>query len=149
MLINPIGYVKSEVIEQKDHDWSSTISHIIITPEYAEGLSGLSEFSHIIVIYHLHQAEFNPARDLIRRPQGRENMPMIGIFAQRAKNRPNPIGITAVKLLAVENNIITVEALDAIDETPILDIKPYYPQYDLKDNVIVPQWVNILMEQYF
>lgn len=76
-------------------------------------------------------------------------MPLVGLFAQRVKDRPNPIGITSVKLLDVKNNIITVQGLDAINGTPILDIKPYYPIYDKKEDATTPEWVNILMKNYF
>lgn len=76
-------------------------------------------------------------------------MPLVGIFAQRAKDRPNPIGITAVSLLSVTSDSVFVRGLDAIDGTPVLDLKPYYPQYDCMDGAIVPEWVVRLMEGYF
>jgi len=82
------------------------------------------------VVYWLHQADWQPKRDLLRRPQGREDMPLLGIFAQRAKHRPNPVGITTVRLLSVKDNVLTVRGLDAIDGTPVLDIKPYFPAFD-------------------
>jgi len=88
-------------------------------------------------------------KHLVRRPQNREDMPMVGILSQRAKDRPNPIGITSVELVNVEGNIISVKGLDAIDNTPLIDIKPYYPMYDCKEGAIVPEWVNRLMESYF
>jgi tRNA (Thr-GGU) A37 N-methylase len=76
-------------------------------------------------------------------------MPLIGIFAQRAKHRPNPIGITSVQIVSVQENSLKVRGLDAIDGTPVLDIKPYFPIYDLKDTATTPQWVDILMKDYF
>ncbi len=76
-------------------------------------------------------------------------MPEVGIFAQRAKHRPNPIGITAVELIKVIGNVLTVKGLDAIDGTPILDLKPYYPEYDQIREPITPEWVNRLMKNYF
>ena len=93
--------------------------------------------------------KFIKEKHLMRRPQEREDMPIVGIFSQRAKDRPNAIGITSVKIISVRQNIINVQGLDAIDETPILDIKPYYPVFDMKENTIVPKWVDILMENYF
>src|ERR1035437_8796870 len=149
MYIEPIGYVNTNVKLQIDKHWGEIQSQIILNKDLENGLIGLSSFSHIIVVYHLNEAEYIKEKNLIRRPQGREDMPMIGIFAQRAKDRPNPIGITAVKLLCITDNIITVEGLDAINNTPVLDIKPYYPKYDLKNEVIVPNWVNVLMKDYF
>jgi tRNA (Thr-GGU) A37 N-methylase len=76
-------------------------------------------------------------------------MPEIGIFAQRAKHRPNPIGLTAVRLLSVAGNVLTVRGLDAIDGSPVLDIKPYFPAFDRVDDANAPEWVGRLMEGYF
>ena len=74
-------------------------------------------------------------------------MPKVGIFSQRAKDRPNPIGVTAVKIISVGDGYIEVKGLDAINETPVLDIKPYYPHYDKIDSPNVPEWVYKLMER--
>ena len=133
MNYEPIGIVKSPVKEGVDTDWGKVISEIHINKEFTNGLRGLDSFSHIIVIFEMHQSSWNPQNDLVRRPQGLEDMPLIGIFAQRAKHRPNPIGITSVRLLGVEGNVLRVQGLDAIDETPVLDIKPYFPQFDRVD----------------
>ena len=149
MNIKPIGYVNTNVKLQTDKHWGKIQSKIIIDEELVDGLNGLSSFSHIIVVYNLNEAKFIKEENLIRRPQGRKDMPKVGIFAQRAKDRPNSIGITAVKLLDVTDNTITVEGLDAINNTPVLDIKPYYPKFDLKNEVVVPDWVNVLMKDYF
>jgi len=76
-------------------------------------------------------------------------MPEVGIFAQRAKDRPNPIGITAVPIVKVLPEAIEVRGLDAIHGTPVLDLKPYYPAYDLVRGASVPEWVDRLMAGYF
>ena len=144
-----IGTIKSGVTDKIDHNWGEVISEIIINEELKNGLKGLEDFSHIIVVYHLNEAKFIKEKHLTRRPQGRDDMPEVGIFSQRAKDRPNAIGVTSVKLLSIKQNIIEVQGLDAINGTPVLDIKPYYPQFDLKENAIVPEWVNILMKDYF
>jgi tRNA (Thr-GGU) A37 N-methylase len=73
----------------------------------------------------------------------------VGIFSQRAKDRPNPIGITAVEIISVGDDYLEIKGLDAINETPILDIKPYYPHYDKIDSPKVPEWVDRLMKNYF
>jgi tRNA-Thr(GGU) m(6)t(6)A37 methyltransferase TsaA len=145
----PIGIVKSPVKEGVDKDWGKVISEIHIDKEFSRGLSGIDSFSHIIVIFEMHQSCWTPKTDLVRRPQGRTDMPLIGIFAQRAKHHPNPIGITSVRLLAVEENILRVQGLDAIDETPVLDIKPYFPRYDRVADSRTPEWVDRLMSDYF
>ena len=147
--LNSIGTIKNDVTDQKDNKWGADVSEIIINSELQSGLVGLSDFSHLIVVYYLDKACFNSELDLVRKPQGRDDMPMVGIFSQRAKDRPNPIGITAVEIISIYGNVITVRGLDAIDDTPVLDIKPYYPMYDCRNNAIIPEWVKILMETYF
>jgi len=148
-MFNPIGVVKSDITEVADSNWGNVVSRIIINDDLADGLIGLQDFSHLVIVYHLNKAEFSEKEHLIRRPKGRDDMPNIGIFAQRSKNRPNGIAISNVKLLCVNKNVVEVQGLDAIDGTPVLDIKPCYPQYDLRENVIVPSWVNELMDGYF
>lgn len=146
---NSIGFIRNSIENKKDTNWGSDISQIVLDSPYEPGLTGLSEFSHLIVVYYLDQAKFVMDKHLIRRPQNREDMPMVGILSQRAKDRPNPIGITSVEIVSVENNMITVKGLDAINHTPVLDLKPYYPKYDCKENAVVPEWVNRLLEHYF
>lgn len=149
MNLDKIAVVHSPVTEGIDENWGNVVSEIHLLPELADGLRGLEDFSHVMVVFYLHKATFTPATDLVRRPQGRVDMPDCGIFAQRAKHRPNPIGVTAVELLSVDKNILTVRGLDAIDSTPVLDIKPYFPIYDSKGDAIVPEWVDRLMAGYF
>jgi tRNA-Thr(GGU) m(6)t(6)A37 methyltransferase TsaA len=144
-----IGVIRNDITEKKDTSWGSDISQIILDERYEQGLFGLSEFSHLIVIYYLDRASFDMQSHLVRRPQNRVDMPVVGILSQRAKDRPNPIGMTAVKIERIDGNIVTVKGLDAIDKTPVLDIKPYYPMYDCKVEAVVPEWVNRLMEHYF
>lgn len=149
MNVNPIGVVKSPVKEGVDNDWGDVISEIYIFKEFTDGLKGIEEFSNIIVIFYMDKSTFDRDRDIRRKPQGRDDMPEVGIFAQRAKHRPNPIGITNVRLLSVNENILKVQGLDAIDKTPILDIKPHFPVYDSCNGAKVPEWVDRLMEGYF
>ena len=147
--LTPIGYVSSRITEQTDEGWGEVSSQIEILPPFQKGLTGLEQFSHVLVVTFLHQASFDPNRHLVRRPRGLESMPEVGIFAQRAKDRPNPIGITAVPIVAVAIDSVTVRGLDAINGTPVLDIKPYYPAYDQISGALVPEWVERLMAGYF
>lgn len=117
--LQPIGIVKSSVTEGVDDHWGDVVAEIVLDETLTDGLQGLDAFSHILVIFVMHQATFNAETDLVRRPRGREDMPLIGIFAQRPKMRPNHIGITAVQLLGVEGNIVRVKGLDAIDNSPL------------------------------
>ncbi len=147
--MKPIGYVKSPVAQPSDRSWGQVIAEIHVDAALAAGLAGLDQFSHVVVIFLMHRATFDATHDLVRRPQGRADMPELGIFAQRAKHRPNPIGVTAVELVKVEDNVLTVRGLDAIDGTPVLDIKPYFPVFDRVDSAHAPEWVHRLMADYF
>lgn len=146
--MKPIGRVENAVSEKKDTAWGENVSSITLEEQYAGGLSGLEQFSHAIILYYLDQAQYIKEKHLQRRPQNREDMPKVGIFSQRAKDRPNRIGMTSVEIVSVSDRTLTVKGLDAVNGTPVLDIKPYYPVYDRKE-AVVPGWVNRLMEHYF
>jgi tRNA-Thr(GGU) m(6)t(6)A37 methyltransferase TsaA len=147
--VRAIGSVRSPVTEPVDLDWGSVESRVVLEPAYRAGLKGLGEFSHVLVIALLDGAAFDPSRHLVRRPRGLPEMPELGIFAQRAKDRPNPIGVTVVPLIAVEPDGIVVRGLDAIDGTPVLDLKPHFPDFDAPEAPTVPTWVARLMCGYF
>ena len=146
--MEPIGYVKNEVKERKDASWGEDTSSIVLESEYISGMKGLEDFSHVNIIYYLDKAMYETDKHLQRKPQNRDDMPLVGIFSQRGKDRPNSIGMTSVKVVSVSEDTLIVKGLDAIDGTPVLDIKPYYPVYDRKD-ASVPEWVDRLMEHYF
>ena len=147
--INPVGVVRNSVHEKVDENWGSVQSRIVLGAQYRGGLLGLAEFSHALILTYLHEAQFDPAHHLQRHPRGLETLPLVGIFAQRAKDRPNAIGLTAVKIVAVGEDWLDVEGLDAIDGTPVVDIKPYFPAFDQQQNAFVPPWVNIILKDYF
>ncbi len=145
-----IGTVKCAVTEMSQGGWAKIDSEIHLDPALAGGLQGLAGFSHILVTFALDQAlGFDPAKQLMRKPRGREDMQAVGVFAQRTKYRPNPIGITAVQLLGIEGSVLKVRGLDALDGTPVLDIKPYMPPFDRMENVKMPEWVGLFMDGYF
>ncbi len=147
--VTPIGVVRCAVTTPVDEGWGSVESTIVVEPPLRPGLLGLEGFSHLIVITYLHGAAFDAERHLVRRPRGLAEMPEVGIFAQRAKDRPNPLGVTCVPLLAIEAEGPRVRGLDAIDGTPVLDLKPYFPSFDAPAGVRVPAWVDALMRGYF
>lgn len=148
IIMEPIGYVHNQVREKKDDAWGGNISTIFLEESYHGGLTGLADFTHAIILCHLDKTKYIPEKHLLRRPRNRADMPLLGIFSQRTKDHPNQIGITAVEILSVAENSITVKGLDAIDGTPVLDIKPYFPAFD-KREARTPDWVDILMEHYF
>ncbi|HTY10033.1 MAG TPA: tRNA (N6-threonylcarbamoyladenosine(37)-N6)-methyltransferase TrmO [Bacteroidota bacterium] len=145
----PVGFVANSVKEAVDDNWGSVVSRLNIEPKFAKGILHIGQFSHAIVVTFLHRSQFDPARHLLRRPRNLHSMPEVGIFSQRAKDRPNPIGITTVKIEAVGADYVDVRGLDAIDGTPIVDIKPYYLQFDCVPAAKAPPWVDELMKEYF
>ncbi|MFC1898942.1 tRNA (N6-threonylcarbamoyladenosine(37)-N6)-methyltransferase TrmO [Chloroflexota bacterium] len=145
--VEPIGYVENSINTPIDSGWAKVESSIVLQEDLKPTLSGLNEFSHVVVVFWMHQAK--PPSVLVRKPQNRNDMPEIGILSQRSKHRPNPIGVTAVQLVRINGCCIVVHGLDAINGTPVLDIKPYYPEYDGRPEAIVPEWVNRLMSNYF
>lgn len=146
----PIGIVKCPVTRMSQGNWAAIESEIHIEPQFAAGLQGLAGFSHVVVVFYLHQATgFDPARQLLRRPRGMETMHEVGVFAQRTKYRPNPIGVSSVELKAIQDNVLVVRGLDALDGTPVLDLKPYMPAFDRIADARTPAWVGHVMEGYF
>ena len=146
----PIGVVKCPVTAMSQGNWAKVESEIRLDPQYAPGLQGLDGFSHVVVVFYLDRATgFDPAKQLLRRPRGMENMHEVGVFAQRTKYRPNPIGVASVELLAVRDNVVVVRGLDALDGTPVLDLKPYMPVFDCVAGARMPDWVAHVMEGYF
>jgi len=131
---NPIGVVHSPFKEPKNVPIQASASKdnagtIEIYPEYVEGLKDLEGFSHIIVLYHFHLINKS---SLLVKPFLDDKMH--GIFATRAPARPNPIGLSILQLKSVKDNILEVQGIDILDGTPVLDIKPYVPKFDHRDN---------------
>ena len=145
--LRPIGIVHNGVTEAVDEGWGSVVSRIALRPDLGGALDGLADFSHVLVLYWMHEAP--PPDALRRRPRGLRSMPEVGILAQRARHRPNPIGVTAAEVLAVTEQELTVRGLDAIDGTPVLDLKPYVPAFDRPEGVRGPAWIDRLMMGYF
>lgn len=143
--MTPIGVVRTDA-DIETTDWRKTTSTIHVDESLAEGLAGLENWSHIVVIFSMHQTQFDPAVHLRNRPASRDDMPDTGIFAQRSNLTPNTIGMTVVKILEIEGSTITVRGLDAIDGTPVIDIKPYAPVYDGAVDPLVPVWFLRLMQ---
>jgi len=132
-----------------DQGWGSVVSTLEIAPEFAAGLEGLGAFSHVIVLFYMHLDPDHEPPALVRRPRGRADMPALGVFAQRGRMRPNPLGVTACEIVRVEPTRLVVRGLDALDGTPVLDLKPYFPVFDRRDGARVPEWAGTLMEGYF
>lgn len=141
IILKPIGLVRNNVKQARFGGFAKEISEIIIDEKFAESLKGIEDYSHIIVVYWMDRI-----KDYVitHRPQGNPEVPIVGIFACRCPQRPNPIAISTVKLLRHEGNKLAIEGLDTLDGTPVIDIKPYWPQYDKVQNEKIPKWVGKL-----
>ena len=139
----PIGRVSNGLVEPPTPRslWDRVVSDLVIRADLTEALEGIEEFSHIIVLFWLHH-QTQKEMPLRQRPRRHPGGPLKGLFALRSPNRPNPIGKTTVRLLRRQGNILTVEGLDALNGTPILDIKPYLPGYDAAPDASVPDWIS-------
>ena len=136
--VNPIGFAKKQ---EKKHfgRWRDIVSNLVIDKQYEAALTGLEDYSHLIVVYWMHDIKTCDIRHV---PQGKVGeVPEVGIFACRCPQRPNPVGVSTVEIVSINDNIVTVKGLDVIANTPIIDIKPYTPQYDAISNARVPEWV--------
>jgi tRNA-Thr(GGU) m(6)t(6)A37 methyltransferase TsaA len=141
MNLKAIGIVRNEIKEPSHRDCKKVISDVVIDSSLADALDGLEEFSHIIVLYWMHKARASRSSAKIH-PKGKKDFPLMGFFATRSPNRPNPLGKTTVRLLQRQGNILRVEGLDAIDGTPVIDIKPFIPGSDLPVNAKAPKWTT-------
>jgi tRNA (adenine37-N6)-methyltransferase len=138
IVLNPIGYVKTTAKGEEVKDKAS-LSQIILRNDLADGLSGISDYSHLFVLFYLNQVTDEQKKTLRVHPRGRMDMPLVGVFVARTMLRPNPIGLTLVELVKVDGNVLTVRGLDAYDGTPVLDIKTY-DFWDMAENIRVPDW---------
>jgi len=147
IVLKPIGIVRSEIKEHKRGGWQEVTSEIVIDEEWTEHLDGLDEFSHIMVVFWMHLVPRENRPPTRIHPKGRADLPLVGLFATRAPYRPNSIGVSVVKLLRRHDNILTVAGLDAIDGTPVLDIKSYMTPVDKPEDIRMPDWVSKISTQ--
>jgi len=151
IVMQPVGVVRGGRTEAIDDDWGASEATIALDPERfsSDVVAGLDAFSHVEVVYVFHLVDTADVHLGVRRPRGREDWPEVGIFAQRAKARPNRIGVTTCELVAVNGLELRVRGLDAIDGTPVLDVKPYMREFGPRHEVREPDWATELMAQYW
>jgi tRNA-Thr(GGU) m(6)t(6)A37 methyltransferase TsaA len=147
----PIGVVRSPVTSAFDDVWGGVVSTIELDPNVlgADAAAGLDQFSHIEVIFHFHLVPADDVETGARHPRNRSDWPLAGILAQRAKGRPNRLGVTTCRLVRADGLSLTVLDLDAIDGTPVIDVKPYMKEFGPKGEVRQPAWSSELMAAYF
>jgi len=149
--LQPIGSVRSTRREARDDDWDGETSSIRLDESRftEEALAGLDAFSHVEVVYFFDQVLPDRVEEGARRPRGNPDWPLVGIFAQRGKNRPNRLGVTVARMVGVDGLTVHVAGLDAIDGTPVLDIKPYLAEFGPRGPVSQPAWATELMQNYW
>jgi tRNA (adenine37-N6)-methyltransferase len=149
--LEPIGFVHNSVERPVDDIWGNLISRLELDSSRftSDSLLGLTEFSHVEIVFLFHRVAGSEISTGARHPRGRQDWPEAGIFAQRAKNRPNRLGVTICRLISVEGLTLYVSDLDAIDGTPVLDIKPHMREFEARGEVQQPDWSRELMEDYW
>ncbi len=150
-VVTPIGRVVSPRAGRADDEWGDVESIIRLdaTRFTADALAGLDAFSHIEVVFLFDRFDESQVSTGSRRPRGNEAWPKVGIFAQRASSRPNRLGLTTCELIGVDGLDVRVRGLDAIDETPVLDIKPFVLEFQPRSAVRQPAWISELMVDYW
>lgn len=150
MELAPIGHVRSPRVDPADTDhWGDVVARIELVRGLGdETLAGLEDFSYVEVLFWFHEVTPHSSYRGLRRPRGRADLPAVGIFAARGPNRPNRLGVTICPLLEVGENWLSVRGLDAIDETPVVDLKPVMSEL-LPADVRQPDWTRELMRKYF
>ena len=148
--LRPIAVVRNSRNEIEDDNWGDVISVLELEPSMPEdALHGLEDFSHAEILYYFHLVPDSKIETGARHPRNNTDWPKVGILSQRGKNRPNRLGATLVNILRREGRHLEVQGLDAIDGTPILDIKPVMREFLPRGEVHQPEWATELMKQYW
>ncbi|WP_262380553.1 SAM-dependent methyltransferase [Nonomuraea sp. PA05] len=149
--LQPVGSVVGGRAEAIDDDWDAEQAVIRIdgTRFGPDTLAGLDDFSHLEVVFQFHLVDPSKVTTSARHPRDNPEWPKVGIFAQRGKNRPNLLGVSRCRLVAVEGLDIHVRGLDAIDGSPVLDVKPYMAEFGPQGETVQPEWATELMRAYY
>lgn len=149
--LTPIGQVSGGRAEAIDDDWGASRASIRLDPARftAEALMGLDAFSHAEVIFLFDSVRDDQITTGARHPRGNPDWPRVGIFAQRGKNRPNRLGVSVCRIVGVDGLALHVEGLDAIDGTPVLDIKPVMAGFQPRGEMREPDWARAIMADYW
>ena len=134
VVLKAIGWVRNDVGKPRPQDWEGVESRIEVLAEHAERMRGIEEYSHVVAVFYMDLAADAPEKPSTLPVEGVET----GILATRSQLRPNHLGVAAVSLLGVEGTVVRVRGLDAIDGTPVLDLKPYLPRYDAHPEATTP-----------
>lgn len=148
--MEPVAHVRTSRSAVEDDFWGGIESEIVLDESFgADALDGIEEYSHLEILFVFDRLDESKIIRGARRPRNNPGWPKCGVFAQRTKNRPNRIGATIVKLLGRAGRVLRVTGLDAIDGTPVIDIKPVFAEFLPGERVRQPQWTHELMREYF
>jgi tRNA (adenine37-N6)-methyltransferase len=168
MMLRPVGIIKSQTkepflaaqddgIEMQGHfdavrkhiqEMRRQISEIVINENLVEILDGIDRYSHIVVLYWAHKVP-EQSRSLLKvHPMGRNEFPLVGIFSTCSPARPNPVLMSVVRLCGRKDNILQVMGMDAIDGSPVIDIKPYVKNWHSQQEVRTPDWMQQIMKEF-
>ncbi|HEX7442427.1 MAG TPA: SAM-dependent methyltransferase [Acidimicrobiales bacterium] len=151
LTVRPIGHVVGGRTEAVDDHWEDETATIELDPTEVEAgaTDGLADFSHVEVVFCFDRVDEDAVCRGTRHPRGRTDWPSVGILAQRAKDRPNRIGVTVCRVVAVGPHSVEVTGLDAVDGTPVLDVKPYLVEFAPRGEIRQPSWSTELMAGYW
>ena len=148
--VDPVAFVRAGRAHAEDDFWGGTQAHIVLAEGFApDALAGLAAFSHVEVLFLFDRVTPDKIVTGARHPRNNPDWPAVGIFAQRGKNRPNRIGSTVCRVVRVDGDALVVAELDAIDGTPVLDIKPVMREFLPRGEIRQPDWVGELMRDYW
>ena len=148
--LHPIGFVRAARALPTDDNWGGSIATISLVDGFdAESLQGLEAFSHVEILFVFHHVTPEKIVTGARHPRNNAAWPAVGIFAQRGKNRPNTIGSTICRVVKVAGRELQVAELDAVDGTPVVDIKPVMAEFLPREHVTQPSWSHQLMTDYW
>ncbi|MBK8047573.1 MAG: SAM-dependent methyltransferase [Anaerolineales bacterium] len=148
--MKPIGVVHNHRKDPIDDDWDGVVSEIILADGIGEAaLTGLETFSHVEVVFFFDRVDELDITMGARHPRGNSDWPLTGIFAQRGKNRPNRLGVSTARIVGRDGRVLKVAGLDAIDGTPVLDLKPVMAEFLPRGEVSQPEWSHELMRAYW
>lgn len=149
--LEPVGYVRGGRVEVMNDDWGDVRAEIEMDGGRfsAEAIAGLDSFSHLVVVYHFHKVDPRTIELIARHPRENPAWPKVGIFAQRGKNRPNLLGVSSCRMLGTEGLRIQVQGLDALDGTPVLDLKPHMTGFEPRGEIREPEWAREIMAKYW
>lgn len=148
--MQPVAFVRGGRVEPIDDEWDLEVATIELVDRFGgDSLAQLDTFSHLDVVYVFHQVDERDVVSGARHPRGRTDWPEVGIFAQRGRVRPNRIGVSTCRIESVEGTTVTVRGLDAIDGTPVLDLKPHMTGFRARGEVQEPPWAREIMASYW